>query len=97
MVGWKSEYNSVCKRFERSQEIHKELQKRIDELEIELKSIKHSTNQCLSAMSISCAEYLRENKKLIGLIDEALNVFKSDLSEIGKFDTIHNILKGEIK
>lgn len=30
-------------------------------------------------------------------IDEALNVFKSDLSEIGKFDTIHKILKGEQK
>ena len=30
-------------------------------------------------------------------IDEALNVFKSDLSEIGKFDTIHKILKGELK
>lgn len=30
-------------------------------------------------------------------IDEALNVFKSDLSEIGKFDTIHKILKGESK
>lgn len=30
-------------------------------------------------------------------IDEALNVFKSDLSEIGKFDTIHKILKGEKK
>lgn len=30
-------------------------------------------------------------------INEALNVFKSDLSEIGKFDTIHKILKGELK
>lgn len=27
-------------------------------------------------------------------IDDALKAFKSDLSPIGKFETIHNILKG---
>lgn len=35
------------------------------------------------------------NNELQKQINEALKVFKSDLSPIGKFNTIHNILKGK--
>jgi hypothetical protein len=57
-----------------------EQQKKIDALELKNKSIDHSSKECLGAMSLSRANYLKDGEKLKCVILE-LNKYLQGLSE----------------
>ena len=77
-----------------------ELQKRIDELQTKLDSLQHTSSKVLSAISLSCASYLCEIKKLRKAINDIKNHLEG-LSEkhvsthayLGVLDIL-DILKG---
>lgn len=79
--GWYECNNSVMRGFiNGAYYAFQEQQKEIDDLALKIESKDHSARECLSAMSLSCASCLREQKDLKEVISE-INTYLQSLSE----------------